>query len=155
MSGWPPGSGKCMRRTSSATATRACGTSCGARASIRGAKRRGKPWRTTVADPAAHKRPDLVKRQFTADAPDRLWVGDLTYLRTWEGRSYFAFLIDVFSRMIVDWQIATHMRTDLVLDALRMALGTRQPGAELQLVQHTDQGSQPGLNRSSQQCLSM
>jgi putative transposase len=109
---------------------------------IRGAKRRGKPWRTTIADPEAHKRPDLVNRDFTATAPDRLWVGDLTYLQCWEGRMYFAFLIDVFSRMIVGWQIACHMRTDLVLDALRMALGTRQPGAELQLVAHTDQGSQ-------------
>jgi putative transposase len=109
---------------------------------IRGAKRRGKPWRTTIADPKAQKRPDLVRRDFTATAPDRLWVGDLTYLRTWEGRMYFAFLIDVFSRMIVGWQIATHMRTDLVLDALRMALGTRQPGVEVQLVAHTDQGSQ-------------
>jgi putative transposase len=94
------------------------------REGIRGAKRRGKPWRTTIADPGAHKRPDFVNRQFTADAPDRLWVGDLTYLRTWEGRMYFAFLIDVFSRMIVGWQLACHMRTDLVLDALRMALGT-------------------------------
>ena len=109
---------------------------------IRGAKRRGRPWRTTIADPKAKKRPDLVNRQFTADRPDALWVGDLTYLRTWEGRMYFAFLIDVFSRMIVGWQLATHMRTDLVLDALRMALGTRQPGADVQLVQHTDQGSQ-------------
>jgi putative transposase len=71
-----------------------------------------------------------------------LWVGDLTYLRTWEGCMYFAFLIDVFSRMIVGWQLATRMRTDLVLDALKMALGTRQPGADVQLVQHTDQGSQ-------------
>jgi putative transposase len=109
---------------------------------IRGAKRRGKPWRTTIADPKAQKRPDLVNRDFDATAPDRLWVGDLTHLRTWEGRMYFAFLIDVFSRMIVGWQIATHMRCDLVLDALRMALGTRQPGADVQLVQHTDQGSQ-------------
>ena len=109
---------------------------------IRGAKRRGKPWRTTIADPQAQKRPDLVNRDFDATAPDRLWVGDLTHLRTWEGRMYFAFLIDVFSRMIVGWQIATHMRCDLVLDALRMALGTRQPGADVQLVQHTDQGSQ-------------
>ena len=109
---------------------------------IRGAKRRGKPWRTTIADPHAQKAPDLVNRDFTADRPDRLWVGDLTYLRTWEGRMYFAFLIDVFSRMIVGWQLASHMRCDLVLDALRMALGTRQPGAEVQLVAHTDQGSQ-------------
>jgi putative transposase len=88
----------------------------------------------------AHKRPDLVNRRFTADAPDRLWVGDLTYLRTWEGRLYFALLIDVFSRMLVGWQIAGYMRTDLVLDALRMVLGTRQPGADVQLVQHTDGG---------------
>ncbi len=63
---------------------------------IRGAKRRGKPWRTTITDSAAQKRPDLVNRDFTATAPDRLWVGDLTYLRTWEGRMFFAFLIDVF-----------------------------------------------------------
>ena len=111
-------------------------------AGVKGAKRRGKPWRTTIADPAAHKRPDLVNRQFAADRPDALWVGDLTYLRTWEGRMYFAFLIDVFSRMIVGWQLATHMRCDLVLDALRMALGTRQPGVDVQLVAHTDQGSQ-------------
>jgi putative transposase len=111
-------------------------------AGIRGAKRRGKPWRTTIADPATQKRPDLVKRDFTADRPDALWVGDLTYLRTWEGRMFFAFLIDVFSRMIVGWQLACHMRCNLVLDALRMALGTRQPGADVQLVQHTDQGSQ-------------
>ena len=117
---------------------------------IRGAKRRGKPWRTTIADPAAQKRPDLVNRDFTAEAPDRLWVGDFTYVRTWEGRMHFAFLIDVFSRMIVGWQLATHMRTDLVLDTLRMALSTRQPGAEVQLVQHTDQGSQYGAEDYTQ-----
>ena len=109
---------------------------------IRGAKRRGKPWRTTIPDPAAEKRPDLVCRDFSACAPDRLWVGDFTYLRSWEGRLYFAFIIDVFSRMIVGWQLACHMRTDLVLDALRMALATRTPGADFTLVAHTDQGSQ-------------
>jgi len=109
---------------------------------IRGAKRRGKPWRTTIPDPAAEKRPDLVCRDFSATAPDRLWVGDFTYLRSWEGRLYFAFIIDVFSRMIVGWQLACHMRTDLVLDALRMALATRTPGADFTLVAHTDQGSQ-------------
>jgi putative transposase len=64
-------------------------------AGIRGAKRRGKPWRTTISDPAAQKRPDLVNRDFTATAPDLLWVGDLTYLRTWEGKVYFSFVIDV------------------------------------------------------------
>ena len=109
---------------------------------IQGAKRRGKPWRTTIADPSAQRASDLVCRDFTAPAPDRLWVGDFTYLRTWEGRLFFAFIIDVFSRMIVGWQLAGHMRTTLVLDALRMALGLRAPGADFQLVAHTDQGSQ-------------
>jgi transposase InsO family protein len=109
---------------------------------ICGAKRRGKPWRTTIPDPSVAKRPDLVCRDFTAQAPDRLWVGDFTYLRCWEGKLYFAFVIDVFSRKIVGWQLASHMRTDLVLDALRMALGIRQPGADFTLVTHTDQGSQ-------------
>jgi putative transposase len=111
-------------------------------AGIEGAKRRGKPWRTTIADPEAQRASDLVDRDFTAPAPDRLWVGDFTYLRTWEGRSFFSFIIDVFSRMIVGWQIAGHMRTSLVLDALRMALAIRQPGADFQLVSHTDNGSQ-------------
>ena len=92
-------------------------------AGIQGAKRRSKSWRTTTADPEAQRPSDLVKRDFTATAPDRLWVGDFTYLRSWEGRSFFSFIIDVFSRMIVGWQIARHMRTSLVLDALRMALG--------------------------------
>jgi putative transposase len=109
---------------------------------LRGAKRRGRPWRTTIPDPAAEQRPDLVGRDFTAEAPDRLWVGDFTYLRCWEGKAYFSFIIDVFSRKIVGWQFASHMRTDLVLDALRMALGTRDLGADFALVQHTDHGSQ-------------
>lgn len=109
---------------------------------IQGAKRRGKPWRTTISDPSAERRPDLVNRDFTAVAPDRLWIGDFTYLRCWEGKLYFAFVIDVFSRRIVGWQLASHMRTDLVLDALRMALGTRQPGADFTLITHSDAGSQ-------------
>jgi putative transposase len=109
---------------------------------IQGAKRRGKPWRTTTADPQAERRPDLVGRDFTASATNRLWVGDFTYLRCWEGVLYFAFVIDVFSRMIVGWQLASHMRTDLVLDALRMALSVREPGADFRLVAHTDAGSQ-------------
>jgi putative transposase len=111
-------------------------------AGLRGAKRRGKPWRTTIADPAAHRPADLVRRDFTALAPDRLYVCDFTYLRCWEGRVYFSFVIDVFSRRIVGWQLAGHMRTTLVLDALRMALGTRQHGADVQLVSHSDAGSQ-------------
>jgi putative transposase len=109
---------------------------------IQGAKRRGKPWRTTKPDPAAARPRDLVKRDFTASAPNRLWVGDFTYLRCWEGVVYFSFVIDVFSRMIVGWQLAQNMRTDLVLDALRMALGLRDPGADFELVAHTDAGSQ-------------
>src|SRR5436309_36752 len=83
------------------------------------AKRRGKPWRTTKADPRATRARDLVERDFTACEPNRLWVGDFTYVRSWEGVSYFAFTIDVFSRKIVGWQLASHMRTTLVLDALR------------------------------------
>ncbi|HWD86109.1 MAG TPA: IS3 family transposase [Solirubrobacteraceae bacterium] len=120
---------------------------------LQGAKRRGKPWRTTKPDPQAHHRPDLVCRDFTAAGPDQLWVADLSYLRCWEGTVFFAFVLDAYSRKVIGWQLASHMRTTLVLDALRMALGTRRPGAEVQLVHHSDRGSQPGLNRSSQQCV--
>jgi transposase InsO family protein len=105
---------------------------------IQGAKRRGRPWRTTTADPDARRRADLVQRDFSASAPDRLWVCDFTYLRCWEGVAYFAFVLDVFSRMIVGWQLAANMRTTLVLDALRMALGLRRPGADVALVHHSD-----------------
>ncbi len=109
---------------------------------IQGAKRRGKPWRTTKVDPAALRSPDLVKRDFTADRPDEKWFADFTYLRCWEGLVFFSFVIDAYSRMIVGWQFANHMRTDLVLDALRMALRRRTPGAEVSLVAHSDAGSQ-------------
>lgn len=111
-------------------------------AGLQGAKRRGRGWKTTITDQTAVKRPDLVKRDFTASAPDRLWCGDFTYLRTWEGRVFFSFILDVYSRRIVGWQLATNMRTTLVLDALRMALTTRSPGADFQLIHHTDMGSQ-------------
>ena len=83
-----------------------------------------------------------MQRQFSAGGPDRLWVADFTYLRCWEGVAYFAFVLDVFSRMIVGWQLAATMRTTLVLDALRMALGVRAPGADIALVHHSDMGSQ-------------
>ncbi len=109
---------------------------------IRGAKRRGRPWRTTIADPDAHRRPDLVQRDFTAGGPDELWVADFTYLRCWQGLVFFAFVIDAYSRRIVGWQFASHMRTDLVLDALRMALAQRRSGADVELVHHSDRGSQ-------------
>ena len=112
------------------------------REGIQGAKRRGKPWRTTRPDPAANRPPDLVNRDFRADGPDRLWVADFTYVRCWQGIVYFSFVIDVFSRRIVGWQLASHMRTTLVLDALRMALARRRRGAKVELVHHSDAGSQ-------------
>jgi putative transposase len=101
-----------------------------------------KPWRTTTPDPAAHRAPDLVQRNFSAQRPDRLWVSDFTYLRCWEGVVFFSFVIDVFSRRVVGCQFASHMRTDLVLDALRMALTRRAAGADVELVHHSDAGSQ-------------
>jgi putative transposase len=110
--------------------------------SIQGAKRRGRRWPSTIADPDAQRPADLVQRDFSATAPDRLWVCDFTRLSCWEGIVYFAFVIDVYSRMIVGWQLAGHMRTTLVLDALRMALGLRAPGADVALVHHSDAGSQ-------------
>jgi len=110
---------------------------------IQGAKRRGKPWRTTVPDPEAARRPDLVERDFTATSPDRLYVADFTYLRCWEGLVFFAFVIDVYSRRVVGWQLAAHMRASLVCDALRMAVCTRpRHGADVQLIHHSDRGSQ-------------
>ena len=112
------------------------------REGIQGAKRRGKPWRTTRPDPTAMRPPDLVNRDFAADGPDRLWVADFTSVRCWEGLVYFSFVIDVFSRRIVGWQLAAHMRTTLVLDALRMALARRRRGADVELVHHSDAGSQ-------------
>jgi putative transposase len=109
---------------------------------IVGAKRRGRPWRTTRPDPDAQRRPDLVPRDFRATRPDELWVADLSYLRCWEGLVFFAFVLDAFSRRVVGWRLASHMRTTLVLDALRMALGQRRPGADVAFVHHRDRGSQ-------------
>jgi putative transposase len=109
---------------------------------IQGAKRRGTPWRTTRPDPAARRRPDLVDRDFTATGPNELWVADLTDLRCWEGLLFFAFIVDAWSRRVVGWQLASHMRTTLVLDALRMALHQRGGGADVELVHHSDRGSQ-------------
>jgi putative transposase len=111
-------------------------------AGIQGAKRRGKPWRTTIVDPRALRPPDLVDRDFTATRPDQLWVADFTYLRCWEGLVFFSFVIDAYSRRIVGWQFANNMRTDLVLDALRMALARRPAGADVELIHHSDAGSQ-------------
>ena len=83
---------------------------------------------------------DLVERNFTAPAPNRLWVTDLTYVATWAGFCYVAFVIDAFSRMIVGWRMATSLRTELALDALEMAIWTRQGKALDGLVHHSDRG---------------
>ena len=109
---------------------------------IQGAKRRGKPWRTTIPDLEARRRPDLVQRDFSAAGRNQLWVADFTYLRCWEGLVFFAFVVDAYDRAIVGWQFATHMRTDLVLDALRMALAMTERVDEVELVHHSDAGSQ-------------
>ncbi len=86
--------------------------------------------------------PDRIRRDFTASRPDEKWYADFTYLRCWEGLVFFSFVIDAYSRTIVGWQFASHMRTDLVLDALRMALHQREPGANVALIAHSDAGSQ-------------
>jgi transposase InsO family protein len=104
-------------------------------------KLRGQKKRTTIPDEAAIERArDLLQRDFAATAPNEKWVCDITYLRTWNGFCYLAFVLDCYSRMIVGWQLATHMRTDLVLDALEMANGLRRPDAGL--IAHSDRGSQ-------------
>ena len=115
-----------------------------------GAKRRGRAWKTTVSDPAGCERPDLVNRDFTATRPDALWIADFTYVKSWEGVGFFSFVLDAYSRRCVGWQLSSNMRTDLVLDALKMALGSRRHGADLELVHHSDRGSQGGFNWSSQ-----
>jgi putative transposase len=102
---------------------------------------RSKRVRTTCPDRQAGRHPDLVKRQFTATAPNELWVTDLTFVATWAGVAYVCFIIDAFSRMIVGWRVAGHMRTPMVLDAIEMARrnrGLRHPGLRC----HSDAGSQ-------------
>ena len=106
---------------------------------IRGVQR-GRKRFTTHADQHAQRPPDLVKRQFSATAPNELWLADITYCSTWDGWLYVAFILDVYARVIVGWQIAGHMRTDLVLDALEMAAWRRDP--EHGCVHHSDAGSQ-------------
>jgi putative transposase len=107
-----------------------------------------KKGRTTIRVPGVRVCEDLVDRDFLASAPNCLWVADITYLRTWEGWLYLAAVQDAYSRRIVGWSMADHMRTELVTDALQMALERRSPGPEL--IHHSDQGSQAGLNWSSQ-----
>jgi len=108
---------------------------------IRGATRAIRRF-TTKADPAAARAPDLVKRDFTAERPDRLWIADFTYCSTWSGIVYVAFVVDVFSRRIVGWKAARTMHTSLVLDALNMAAWARRGVVLDGLVCHSDAGSQ-------------
>lgn len=102
--------------------------------------RRGKPKRTTIADTAAVRPADLVKRQFHAGRPNQLWVCDLTYIRTWVGFAYLALVIDVYSRRLVGWSLTTHLRTDLPLEALEMAIWARNERLD-GLIHHSDAGS--------------
>ena len=110
---------------------------------LRGISRSKGP-RTTVAGLGPDTRPDLVEREFTATAPNQLWVADITYIRTFAGWTYAAFVIDVFSRRVVGWQCSTSLRTDLALDALEMGIWSRErAGADLtDLVHHSDRGVQ-------------
>lgn len=104
--------------------------------------RRGKVVRTTVADTKAACPLDRVQRVFKAERPNQLWVSDFTYVSTWQGFVYVAFVIDVFARRIVGWRVSRSMRTDFVLDALEQALYARQPERNDTLIHHSDRGSQ-------------
>jgi transposase InsO family protein len=104
--------------------------------------RRGKVVRTTISNAKAPCPLDRVNRQFKADRPNQLWVSDFTYVSTWQGWLYVAFVIDVFARRIVGWRVSSSMRTDFVLDALEQALYARQPERADALIHHSDRGSQ-------------
>ena len=108
-------------------------------ASLAGVSRRKGCW-TTIRDRDAQPAPDLVQHQFVAEGPDRLWVADATYIPTWAGFLYLAVVLDAFSRRIVGWAMANHLRTELMLEALNMALGRRCPTTEV--IHHSDQGCQ-------------
>jgi transposase InsO family protein len=108
-------------------------------AGISGLVRR-KRGRTTVSVPGVRVADDLVERRFRPDAPNVLWIADVTYLRTWEGWLYLAAVQDAYSRRIVGWSMADHMRSELVVDALEMAVARRRPAPGL--IHHSDQGSQ-------------
>jgi putative transposase len=117
-------------------------------AGLAGVTRRRRP-RTTQRRDDARPAPDLVERQFSAEAPDRLWVADITYIPTWVGFLYLAVVLDAFSRRVVGWAMATHLRTELVLDALVMALRQRRPK---QVIHHSDQGAQYTSIAFGQRC---
>ena len=104
---------------------------------------RGRAWKiTTQADPAAARPADLVDRQFTATRPNQLWIADFTYVATWRGFVYVAFVIDVFARRIVGWRVSASLATDFVLDALEQAIYERRGAGVEDLVHHSDRGTQ-------------
>ena len=107
-------------------------------ADLRGVSRRKSP-RTTRREPTALPAPDLVERDFTATGPDELWVADITYVATWAGFLYLAVVVDAWSRRVIGWAMAQHLRTELVLTALEMAIRQRRPSGA---IHHSDQGSQ-------------
>jgi putative transposase len=104
---------------------------------------------TTVRDGQGRQAPDLVERNFAAAGPDRLWVADITYIATWSGFLYLAVVLDAWSRRVVGWAMATHLRTELVLEALNMALGQRRPA---EVIHHSDQGTQYTSIAFGQRC---
>ncbi len=108
------------------------------RAGLEGASRRKRAF-TTTKDRDARPAPDLVERDFSSVGPDRLWIADITYIPTWAGFLYLAVVVDAWSRKVVGWAMATHLRTELVLDALNMAIGQRRPA---DVIHHSDQGCQ-------------
>jgi putative transposase len=105
--------------------------------------------RTTVRLEGVRVAPDLVERDFNPDAPNRTWSADITYIRTWEGWLYLAHVQDLFSRRIVGWAMTDHLRAELVIDALQMAIARRKPDPG-EVIHHSDQGSQLGFKGSSQ-----
>ena len=110
--------------------------------------RRGKRCKTTIPDEAANQPLDLVNRQFVATRPNQLWVADITYVATWTGFVYVAFVMDVFSRYLVGWRVLKSLHTDLVLDALEQALWAR--GKPKGVIHHSDRGSQSLSIRDSE-----
>jgi len=117
-------------------------------AGLRGVSRR-RSITTTVRDAKSRPAPDLVKRDFTAEGRDRLWVADITYIPTGTGFLYLSVVVDVWSRRVVGWSMATHLRTELVLEALNMALGQRRPQ---EVIHHSDQGTQYTAIAFGQRC---
>jgi len=113
---------------------------------------RRKGTRTTIRDREARPAPDLVDRDFTAAGPDRLWVADITYVPTWAGFLYLAVVLDAWSRRVVGWAMATHLRTELVLEALNMAFTQRRP---MDVIHHSDQGCQYASIAFGQRCRDM